>query len=58
MSFLGNRHLSKKYTVQRICFQCRLEFKGKDYAASKEDGKDKIILEKQLKRDKERRKIG
>ena len=28
--------------MQRLCFECSQEFKAKDYAASKEDGRYKI----------------
>ena len=53
--FCSNGHLSKKYTGQRLCFECGQEFKAKDYAASKEDGRYEIQLEKQRIREKERR---
>jgi len=53
--FCSNGHLSKRYTGQRLCFECGQEFKAKDYASSKEDGRYKIQLEKQRIREKERR---
>ena len=54
--FCSNGHLCRKFTKQRLCEQCNRDFKIKDYAASKEDGRYKIQLEKQLIKDKERRK--